>query len=198
MDVIDGNWISARFTGRHGEKAELADAIGMDRDKLTKVLKGKRRLTPEEIASVTAYFRQSTAAEQPHIPLAIGFSEEAAAFSPQRAAELAPGLRLMYGAARNPQAAFRATAPIEALAILRDDLLICDLGRAAATGDTVILTVADVNTGETSAHLIRRYLSPWLLDALDQGANPLRHDDPRIFIRYPVIGILRGCTHSPA
>lgn len=28
MDVIDGKWISARLTGRHGEKTELADAMG--------------------------------------------------------------------------------------------------------------------------------------------------------------------------
>jgi phage repressor protein C with HTH and peptisase S24 domain len=56
MDVIDGEWIRVRLTGERGEMARLARHMGIDQMKLTKVLKGERRVQPEEIPSVLSFF----------------------------------------------------------------------------------------------------------------------------------------------
>lgn len=56
MDVIDGKWILARLTGARGEKSALAEAMGIPTHMLSKVLKGERRVQPEEIPKVIAYF----------------------------------------------------------------------------------------------------------------------------------------------
>lgn len=56
MDVIDGEWIKARMTGDRGEQARLAAAMGIDNDKISKVLKGLRRVQPNEIPLVLAFF----------------------------------------------------------------------------------------------------------------------------------------------
>lgn len=54
MEVIDGQWISARLTGRHCEKAKLAAAIGLSPHKLAKVLSGDRKVQAEEIPKITS------------------------------------------------------------------------------------------------------------------------------------------------
>ncbi|MEL7282133.1 MAG: helix-turn-helix transcriptional regulator [Pseudomonadota bacterium] len=56
MDVIDRQWLLARLTGRRGEQTELAQAMGIDTDKMSKVIAGKRRIQPEEIPRVMAFF----------------------------------------------------------------------------------------------------------------------------------------------
>lgn len=56
MDIIDANWIKSRLSGRHGEQAQLARAMGIDNDKLSKTLRGLRRVQPEEIPAVLAFF----------------------------------------------------------------------------------------------------------------------------------------------
>lgn len=61
MDVIDGNWIKARLTGERGEQARLAEAMGIDNDKISKVLKGIRRVQPDEIPRVLAFFQAEQA-----------------------------------------------------------------------------------------------------------------------------------------
>ncbi|MBZ4023271.1 hypothetical protein CKO11_12460 [Rhodobacter sp. TJ_12] len=57
MEVIDGNWIKQRLTGRRGEKTELAQALGISLEKVTKTLSGSRRVQPEEIPKVIDFFR---------------------------------------------------------------------------------------------------------------------------------------------
>lgn len=57
MEVIDGNWIKQRLTGRRGEKTELAQALGISLEKVTKTLSGNRRVQPEEIPKVLEFFR---------------------------------------------------------------------------------------------------------------------------------------------
>ncbi|MEL6467078.1 MAG: helix-turn-helix transcriptional regulator [Pseudomonadota bacterium] len=56
MDIIDADWLNQRLTGRRGEQAELAQAMGINDDKMSKILKGKRRVQPEEIPKVLAFF----------------------------------------------------------------------------------------------------------------------------------------------
>ena len=61
MDVIDGKWIKARLSGQRGEQARLAEAMGIDNDKISKILKGLRKVQPEEIPAVIAFFEDRTA-----------------------------------------------------------------------------------------------------------------------------------------
>ncbi|MBM2293809.1 helix-turn-helix transcriptional regulator [Sulfitobacter pseudonitzschiae] len=60
MDVINATWIKARLTGERGEQARLAEAMGIDNDKMSRILKGKRRVQPEEIPKVLKYFNVDT------------------------------------------------------------------------------------------------------------------------------------------
>ena len=62
MDVIDANWIKERLTGEHGEQVRLAEAMGIDGDKLSKVLRGQRRVQAKEIPGAIAFFEQKDSA----------------------------------------------------------------------------------------------------------------------------------------
>lgn len=65
MDVIDGDWIKARLTGRRGEQSRLAEYIGITKDQMTKTLSGTRRVQPHEIPKVIAFFAPATTTEEP-------------------------------------------------------------------------------------------------------------------------------------
>ena len=56
MDVIDGKWIKAHLTGRHGEQAELAAHVRISQDKLAKILSGQRRVQATEIPLILSFF----------------------------------------------------------------------------------------------------------------------------------------------
>lgn len=59
MDVIDGEWIKARLGTGRGSKADLARAMGVRPDVVSKILNGTRRVQPREIPKVVAYFRDA-------------------------------------------------------------------------------------------------------------------------------------------
>lgn len=56
MEVIDGKWIAARLGTGRGSRAALADAMGVKSDVVSKILSGVRRVQPEEIPRVLAFF----------------------------------------------------------------------------------------------------------------------------------------------
>lgn len=56
MEVIDKDWIKARLTGRRGELAELARATGLSNDKLSKILKGDRKVQVEDVPGILNFF----------------------------------------------------------------------------------------------------------------------------------------------
>ena len=56
MEQIDSEWVVSRLSGRHGEKADLARALGIDRTKLSKILNGTRRIQAAEIPRLFAFF----------------------------------------------------------------------------------------------------------------------------------------------
>lgn len=64
MEVIDRNWIARRLTGRRGERAELARFMNVKPDIVTKILSGDRRVQPEEIPRVVAFFEDAAAAQE--------------------------------------------------------------------------------------------------------------------------------------
>jgi len=192
MEIIDGAWITARLARHHGAKGEMADAIGMARDKLAKVLQGKRKLTPAEISRVVRYFdavRPAIAAPAPP-----GFSDEAEPFRPAPAPDSPRGpVHSLFGhMAANPEVTHRAKVMLPELSICPGDQIICDLSRAPQPGEVVMVDIADPVTNETSHHLIRRYLPPFLAcGSAGLAHSQLRETDPGVFIRYPVVGILR-------
>lgn len=61
MDVIDANWIKDRLSGEHGEQARLAEAMGIDSDKLSKILRGQRRVQAKEIPGAISFFEKEDA-----------------------------------------------------------------------------------------------------------------------------------------
>lgn len=56
MDAIDGIWIKARLTGVHGEQAALAREMGIDGDKMSKILRGLRQVKASEVPGVMRFF----------------------------------------------------------------------------------------------------------------------------------------------
>jgi plasmid maintenance system antidote protein VapI len=56
METVDKDYIVARLSGKRGEQARLAEAMGIDNDKMSRILAGKRRVQPEEIPRVIQFF----------------------------------------------------------------------------------------------------------------------------------------------
>jgi len=163
MDVIDANWIRARLTGRHGELKALADAVGLEPDKITKILKGARAVKAQEAPRIAAFFH-------PEMP---GFSDGEPAFLHQAqpinasaqvqavAATLCPRLR-------KPEA-YRVKQAAPAAGLLAGDILVVELGMTARPGDLVITTIADT-VHDSHATMIRRYWPPLIV--------PISAEDP--------------------
>ena len=59
MDEINASWISARLTGKRGEKARLAEAMGIPLNNLSKILSGDRKVQAEEIPAVVRFFSKT-------------------------------------------------------------------------------------------------------------------------------------------
>ncbi|MBL4767871.1 MAG: helix-turn-helix transcriptional regulator [Rhodobacteraceae bacterium] len=60
MDVVDGKWIKDRLTGKRGEQARLAERMGVDPDKVSKILSGTRQVKPHELPHVMAFFDKAS------------------------------------------------------------------------------------------------------------------------------------------
>lgn len=56
MDEIDAAWIKERLGTDRGRQTRLAEAIGLESDKLAKVMSGTRKLKPHEIPLVLKFF----------------------------------------------------------------------------------------------------------------------------------------------
>jgi phage repressor protein C with HTH and peptisase S24 domain len=64
MDVIDGEWIRKRLPEKRGEKVRLARHMGIEPEKLTRILNGERQVQASEIPKVLDFFKE----EQPSPP----------------------------------------------------------------------------------------------------------------------------------
>ena len=58
METVDTKWLLARMSGRRGEKARLAEALGIKPDQVAKILNGVRRVQPDEIPRLMAFFNE--------------------------------------------------------------------------------------------------------------------------------------------
>ena len=60
MDVVDADWIKRRLTGERGQQARLAEAMGIDNDKMSKILRGLRKVQADEVPKVIRFFNGET------------------------------------------------------------------------------------------------------------------------------------------
>jgi transcriptional regulator with XRE-family HTH domain len=198
-DVINGNWILERLDKRHGAKADLADAIGLDRDKLTKVLRGNRRLTAEEIARVQDYFtrkpsRKSLELREPGATY-IGFAEGDVAPLPSSAKPREEQLMAIcrsLAPERQHVSLSRASRDLTSFAILRGDFLVLDMKPEPKQGDLVIGQMYDADHG-SAVSLVRQYLPPFYVTrdpAAEYGT--IAEIDPNLRIAAVIIASFRS------
>lgn len=188
MQVIDGNWIKARLRDERGEKARLAEAMGISPDKVSKILKGERGVRPHEIPAVIAFFEW----EQPaHAPM--GMQEEATPFEgkPDEVARIA---QLLAPHARHP-VLYTARQTLTGLGILRGDVVVIDLNGIPRDGDIVIATLTD-ETSDQSRTLLRRLQEPRLISGGTDPAIAMTDSLASIGILGVVVGVARSASVS--
>ena len=59
MQVITSKWLQERLGSDRGKRAELADALGIGADKVSKMLSGTRKAQAEEIPTILAFFGEA-------------------------------------------------------------------------------------------------------------------------------------------
>lgn len=162
MDVIDADWIRRHRTGRHGELKALADAVGVEPDKITKILNGTRQVKSHEAPRIAAFFLQGE-----------GFAEPQRSYASHATPVNATARLRTMVAAICPDIAnvevYRARVSAFAAGILAGDLLLVQLGGKAAPGDLVVATIADTEH-DTQTTVIRQFWPPLIV--------PLSSDDP--------------------
>lgn len=84
MEVVDKNWIKERIAGRRGVQAELAEAAGLTKDQLSKILAGTRKVQADEVPRIIAFFEPRLRPDRAEILSAIAalpadLAEQAAA-----------------------------------------------------------------------------------------------------------------------
>lgn len=184
MDSVDADWIKARLTGRHGEKSEIARAIGVSSKQMSEILAGVRRIQHSEALRLMEHF-----GEAPAPPAHAGLEEGAAEFVTPEPGSLAQEL-LRVVRRQFPRAElYRVTEGDVMFATLPGDMLILDLSRRPETGDTVICTVTDVQT-DASRTLVRKFIDPWLINS--NAHTRIDANDQGIGILGPVVGLVRG------
>jgi hypothetical protein len=188
-DVINGNWIKARLTGRRGEKAELAAKLGLNPDKLSKVLTGQRRLSPEEIARVVEIF----SGQAVPAPEAAGFAEgDVGPYMPPPRVKLADILSICRRIAPQTEHVSLTVASRDmlGLAIRRGDFLAIDMKPEPRQGDVVVCQLEEDGEAHT---VLRQYLPPFLVWRDDPTPNGvIVETDPRIRILATVVGCFRA------
>lgn len=185
MDVIDADWIKRRLTGRHGEKAALAKAMGIDLTKMSKVLKGERRVQSSEIPALLRFFES-------------GLSEAAAEYTGPGSTEaldkdgqiVEAAMRLVAPDAARP-VPYRITRAMPGFGLLKGDVVILDMDREPTSGDLVVATRLDPETQETRSDVLR-WSEPWLLGDTTEDAPVQIKDTGEIAILGTLAGAMRG------
>lgn len=188
MEMIDGKWLAARLSGEHGEKARLAAAMGISRDKLSKVLNGRREIQLAEIPRVLQFFGVEFPEGQ--AGRAQGMSEPAIQpfnAAPQQRTALLSGLT----PGRRGVELYKAPRDYTVFGILKGDILLVHLGATPAHGDIVVATIHDFKN-QTDTTVLRRASDPWLIsDQLAQPPIEMDPDDGSIGILGAVLSVAR-------
>lgn len=194
MDVIDRDWLQARMRGQRGMQARLARALGITRDQMSKVMTGVRRVQPEEIPTVLAFFADIEGRQPQPFIAQPGLSEPAVApFRVPANHTLHDLVRLVAPAAKGATF-YRIRAPQPAFALNRGDILIVDLGAQPRPNDLAVITRTDPDTGAAATDMAR-WLPPWLIPG-DTAHQPEQIDPASQ--RTAILGTVRAMMRAPA
>ncbi len=61
MEQVNADYIRKHLTGRRGEMADLARAMGIDDSKLSKIMSGNRKVQASEVPAVVGFFERGIA-----------------------------------------------------------------------------------------------------------------------------------------
>jgi DNA-binding transcriptional regulator YdaS (Cro superfamily) len=67
METITAEWLRIRLEGDRGKKAELAEALGIGADKVSKMISGARKPQAEEIPKILAFFGATSTTVDPEL-----------------------------------------------------------------------------------------------------------------------------------
>ena len=193
MDVIDGQWIAARLTGRRGEKAEIARAMGISSDKLSKILSGERGIASNELPGLLSYFNiglseRSWQHQVSEVEMVVMANSDASTLPSQSGLDSA--IKFVSPNAEHPSP-FVANKDLPSFGMMRGDLVVVDIGARAEPGDLVMTSQKDPSTG-APATMIMRWIDPWLVPEAGGPPIDLAHANPEIAVIGPVRGTLRG------
>ncbi|MGZ9812621.1 helix-turn-helix domain-containing protein [Pseudoroseicyclus sp. H15] len=189
MDVIDGAWLKRRLRdGSRGEKARLAEAMGISTQQLSKVLAGTRAVQAEEIPAVLSYFGMHIADGERDGSEPPGFSEAAVEpYEADRSGDIGLLISLAGKRIAHPMT-FRLKSDAKDLALMRGDLLIVDAKGDRRVGELVICTMTDDYGNEATQ--VRKWLDPWLI--VGNEAAHIGENSHTIGILGRVVGLIRG------
>jgi transcriptional regulator with XRE-family HTH domain len=162
METIDGNWVRARLRHKHGELRELAEAVGLSADKITRILKGERTIKAYEAPRFIEYFRKLSGDAHG------GLNEPAELFNHAPLRRLAPQealiaiARLLVPLAVSLEL-WQVLRPHPAAALAPGDILVTELGDKAINGDLVLASVQYDDEPDFTT-VLRRYLPPLLVN----------------------------------
>lgn len=189
MTVIDGKWLTQHLRGERGEKANLARAMGINPDQLSKVLTGKREVQADEIPGALEFFGLSIEGRAGDTAIAWGMEESEAEPFNQTGSQrsVLEALARAGRPVRQPES-YRMRRSAPGFGLMAGDSLLVDGNATPAPGDLVLVTQVDTDTGEGTT-LLRRMVPPWLISD-DPSHPPLRVDDDDQSIA--TLGVIRG------
>jgi hypothetical protein len=149
MDVIDANWIKQHLTNRHGELAELSRGTGIGADKITKILKGERRVSAAEGAAIYRHLFTN----------APGLSEPPAAFTPAQAiaVPVVPGIATQLAPKVRRPMAYQIARAVTSALLAVGDVLIIDTDKTSGDNGLVVVNVIDPDSGAAETQLRRAF-----------------------------------------
>lgn len=184
--------ILARMPKRRGAVAEMAAAIGLEPDKLSKSLHGKRRLQVAELAQIEAWLAGQAAPEA-----GTGLSDvRATPWTPaaqpdhlRTAAEML--VKFLAGNALAPSC-LELADPAPGFALMAGDVVIIDSARTPQDGDIAAVRIVEPDSGDHARTVLVRIAGQWLVSGQIGGAPALSRLAPdTMSLAGPVVASFR-------
>lgn len=136
------------------------------------------------------------AATPPQDAKATGMAEPVTPFTftpnATRADDPQGALRAIFGKTATTPGLFRIHKNLPAFELASGDVVLADLARLPEPGEIALVSVTDEETA-ASTTMVCRYLPPYLtMGKIGPSVPMLRIDDPRVTVRHPVVGSIRG------
>lgn len=101
-------------------------------------------------------------------------------------------LRAIFGKTATTPGLFRIHKNLPAFELASGDVVLADLARLPEPGEIALVSVTD-DQAAASTTMVCRYLPPYLtMGKIGPSVPMLRIDDPRVTVRHPVVGSIRG------